>query len=84
MKYFIIHRDILEDIVYISRKEPNLKPRRMTDILLKKIKHIEQLIIELNTKIDNFLDYEDLTEEEKEEVEKIRDEIKKREYVKFE
>lgn len=56
----------------------------MSDVLLEKIKNIERMIIELNTKIDNFLGYEDLTGEEKKELEKIREEIKKGEYVKFE
>ena len=56
----------------------------MSDVLLEKINNIERMIIELNTKIDNFLGYEDLTEEEKKEIEKIREEIKKGEYVEFE
>ena len=55
----------------------------MSDILLEKINNIERMIMELNTKIDNFLGYEDLTEEEKREIEEIREEIKKGEYVKF-
>jgi len=56
----------------------------MSDVLLEKISNIERMIMELNTKIDNFLGYEDLTEEEKKELEKIREEIKKGEYVRFE
>jgi len=55
----------------------------MSDVLLEKISNIERMIQELNTKIDNFLGYEDLTEVEKKEIEKIREEIKKGEYVKF-
>ena len=55
----------------------------MPDILLEKINNIERMIMELNTKIDNFLGYEDLTEEEREELEKLRKEIKKGEYIKF-
>ena len=51
--------------------------------LLEKINKIERMITELNAKIDNFLGYEDLTEEEKRESKKIREEIKKGEYVKF-
>ena len=55
----------------------------MTDVLLEKINHIEKMVMEINMKIDNFLGYEDLSEEEKMEVQKIREEIKKGEYVKF-
>ena len=55
----------------------------MSDVLLEKINKIERMITELNAKIDNFLGYEDLTEEEKRESKKIREEIKKGEYVKF-
>ena len=55
----------------------------MSDVLLEKVNNIERMIMELNTKIDNFLGYEDLTEEEKREIEKIREEVKKGEYVKF-
>ncbi len=55
----------------------------MTDILLKKINNIEKMIIELNMKIDNFLGYEELTEEERKEIEEIRREIKRGDYVKF-
>ena len=55
----------------------------MSDELLEKINNIERMIMELSTKIDNFLGYEDLTEKERREVEKIRGEIKKGEYIKF-
>ena len=55
----------------------------MGDTLLEKINHIEKMILELNTKIDNFLGYEDLTDEEKKEMDKIREEMKKGEYVEF-
>lgn len=56
----------------------------MTEILLKKLDRIEKMIMEINTKIDNFLGFEELTEEEKEEVRKFREEIRGGEYVKFE
>ncbi len=56
----------------------------MSDLLLEKINNIEKLLMELNTKIDNFLGYEELTDEEKKEIKEIREEIKKGEYVKFE
>ena len=36
----------------------------MSDRVLEKINNIERMIMELSTKIDNFLGYEDLTEEE--------------------
>jgi len=56
----------------------------MGDTLLEKINHIEKMILELNTKIDNFLGYEDLSEEEKKEVDEVREEMKQGEYVGFE
>ena len=55
----------------------------MGDTLLEKINHIEKMILELNTKIDNFLGYEDLSEEEKKEVDEVREEMKQGEYVEF-
>ncbi len=53
----------------------------MTEATLKKISNIERMLIEINSKIDNFLGMEELTEEEWEEVREIRKEIKKGEYV---
>ena len=53
----------------------------MPDIVMEKLEHIEKLILQLNTRIDNFLGYEDLSPDEKEEVKKIRHEIKSGEYV---
>jgi len=55
----------------------------MNDVLLEKISNIEKMIIELNTKIDNFLGYEEMTEEELKEVEEIRKEVKRGDYVRF-
>ena len=55
----------------------------MSDILIKKIERIEALLIELNSKIDNFLGFEELTEDERKEVEEIEKEIKKSEYETF-
>jgi len=52
----------------------------MLDVLLEKINNIERMIMELNTKIDNFLGYEDLTADEKKRIRKICEEIKKGEY----
>jgi len=55
----------------------------MSDTLLEKINNIERMIIELSTKIDNFMGYEDLTDNERKEIHKIREEIKRGEYVEF-
>ena len=54
-----------------------------TDILMKKIEHIEELLMALNGKIDNFLGFEDMAEEEREEVDQIRKEIQAGEYYTF-
>jgi len=62
-----------------NKKVVAMSDPESTDVLLEKINNIE-----LNTKIDNFLGYEDLTEEEKKELEKTREEIKKGECVSFE
>ena len=48
---------------------------------MEKMEHIERLLLQLNAKIDNFLGYEDLTSDEKEELKKIRREVKSEEYV---
>ena len=53
----------------------------MSDTLVEKIDHLERLIVELNTKIDNFLGYEDLSDKEKKEIEEIRREIKRGDYI---
>jgi len=55
----------------------------MADTLLEKMNKIEQLLLEINAKIDNFLGFEDLTEKEQEEIAQLRDEIKKGEGVPF-
>ena len=47
----------------------------MSDAVLEKLNHIEKMILEINAKIDNFLGYEELSEEEQREVEEIRKEI---------
>ena len=62
-----------------NKKVVAMSDPESTDVLLEKINNIE-----LNTKIDNLLGYEDLTEEEKKELEKTREEIKKGECVSFE
>ncbi|KYC46115.1 MAG: hypothetical protein APG12_00058 [Candidatus Methanofastidiosum methylothiophilum] len=48
----------------------------MADHLMEKLDHIEGMIKELNSKIDNFLGFEEITEEEKEEFKKLREEIR--------
>jgi len=53
----------------------------MSEVLIEKIDRIEALLLELNAKIDNFLGFEEITEEEKEEVEKLKEEIEKGEYL---
>jgi len=55
----------------------------MSDELLEKITHIEKMLIEIGAKIDNFLGFEELSEEEKEEVKKLREEVNKGEYVSY-
>ena len=44
----------------------------MADTLLEKMNKIEQLLLEINAKIDNFLGFEDLTEKEQEEIAQLR------------
>jgi archaellum component FlaC len=53
----------------------------MSEVLIEKIDRIEALLLELSAKIDNFLGFEEITEEEKEEVEKLKEEIKRGEYL---
>jgi len=53
----------------------------MPDVVMEKMEHIERLLLQLNAKIDNFLGYEDLTPREKEDLKKIRAEVKSGEYV---
>lgn len=55
----------------------------MSQELLKKINHIEMLLLEINSKIDNFLGFEELSEEERKEIESIEKEIESGEYFTF-
>ncbi|RSN76494.1 MAG: hypothetical protein DSO07_01985 [Thermoproteota archaeon] len=55
----------------------------MSDVVLKRINDIEKILIEINAKIDNFIGYEELTEKERRELRKIREEVKRGEYVSF-
>lgn len=56
----------------------------MPDVLMEKLEHIERLILQLNDRIDNFLEFEDLTSDEKEDLKKIRRDVKSGEYVPLE
>jgi hypothetical protein len=48
----------------------------MSQALFEKITHIESLLLELNSKIDNFLGFEEMGEKEKEEVNLLRLEVR--------
>ncbi len=54
------------------------------ELLERRISNVERLLEEINAKIENFMGYEELTEEEEKEVEKILNEIKEGKYVRFE
>jgi len=56
----------------------------LTDILTGKLDHIEGMLKELNSKIDNFLGFEEITDEEKEEFRKLREKIKNGHYETYE
>ena len=55
----------------------------MIDELLEKINHIEKLLTEIDAKIDNFLGFEELSEEEKKEISKLREEVSRGEYLSY-
>ncbi|WP_373839052.1 hypothetical protein [Methanospirillum sp.] len=50
-------------------------------LLLQKIDNLETLIIQLNDKIDNYFGMEDISTEEREEIQKLGDEVASGEYV---
>lgn len=52
--------------------------------VVERLERIERLLIQLNAKIDNFLGYESLGEEEREELRRMREEVKRGEFVRFE
>jgi len=56
----------------------------LTDILMEKLGHIEEMLKEINSKIDNFLGFEEITDDEKEEFKKLREEIKNGHYETYE
>ena len=49
--------------------------------MMDKIDHIESLLMEINSKLDNFIGFEDLEPEEEKEVEEIRKGIESEEFV---
>ncbi|AJC70786.1 MAG: hypothetical protein J7K48_02420 [Thermococcus sp.] len=51
--------------------------------VVERLERIEKLLITLNAKIDNFLGYEEITEEERNELRKMREEVKRGEFVRF-
>lgn len=55
----------------------------MSQELLEKMNHIEMLLLEINAKIDNFLGFEELSEEERKEIELIEKEVESGEYFTF-
>ena len=55
----------------------------MSQALFDKISHIESMLLEINAKIDNFLGFEELTEEERGEVEVLRKQVGSGEHVGF-
>jgi hypothetical protein len=55
-----------------------------SDTILKKIGDMEKILIEINSKIDNFLGLEELTPHEKKELDEIKKEVKDGEYKEFE
>jgi len=55
----------------------------MSERILKRLDRIEKLLLELNLKIENFMGFEELSEEEKQEVEQIEKEISEGKYKTF-
>jgi len=55
----------------------------MSQELLEKISHIEMLLLEINSKIDNFLGFEELSEEERKEIELTEKEVESGVYFTF-
>ena len=52
--------------------------------VVERLERIERLLVALNAKIDNFLGYEDLREKEREELKKMREEVRRGEFARFE
>ena len=55
----------------------------MSQELLEKMNRIEMLLIEIHSKIDNFLGFEELSEEERKEIELIEKEVESGKYFTF-
>ena len=55
----------------------------MSQELLEKMNHIEMLLMEIHSKIDNFLGFEELDEEERKELEITEKEVEFGEYFTF-
>lgn len=55
----------------------------MSQELLEKINHIEMLLREIHSKIDNFPGFEELSEEERKELETIEKEVESGGYFTF-
>ncbi len=55
----------------------------MSQVLLKKMDHIEELLLEIKAKMDNFMGFDELEEDERREVELLRREVERGDYVEF-
>ncbi|MHC1583476.1 MAG: hypothetical protein ACXQTM_02430 [Methanosarcinales archaeon] len=55
----------------------------MSQALLKKMDHIEELLLEIKAKMDNFMGFDELEEDERREVELLRREVERGDYVEF-
>ncbi|CAD7769135.1 hypothetical protein FHEFKHOI_00526 [Candidatus Methanoperedenaceae archaeon GB50] len=57
----------------------------MSQALLKKMDHIEELLLEIKAKMDNFMGFDELGEDERREVELLRRdrEVERGDYVEF-
>ena len=53
------------------------------DKIKDKLSEIEKLLLEINFKIDNFLGFEELTDEEKRELDLLKKEIKNKKFDTF-
>ena len=56
----------------------------MAELAIQKLEHIEQLLIGIDMKIDNFLGFEEMKESELKELREIRNEMQKGDHATFE
>lgn len=49
--------------------------------IIQKIEHLETMIVQLNDKIDNFLGLEEVSDQEREEIDQLQQGISNGEYV---